>query len=233
MNKKTVSIVMPVYQNEEKIEGIVRDFYKKLVLKLPGSEFIITEDGSTDRTRDILRNLGKELRLRLILSKERKGYIKAVKEAFSLAAKELVLLSDSDGEHSPEDFWKLCNEMEKKNVDIVVGFKQKRRPYYRLILSRINNALLGILFGISLHDANCGFRLMKKDVAKKIMPKTGTLKAAFNAEFTIRAKYEGYSYTEVPVPHTLVPSKVFSPKKLPLMLSKELLRILKLKRELR
>ena len=230
--KKTVSIVMPAYQNERKIEKIVRDFHTQIIKKLPGSEFIITEDGSTDKTRDILKKIKKQLKLRLILGKERKGYTKAVKEAFSFANKDLIFLSDSDGEHNPKDFWKLYDTMQKTDADIVIGFKQKRRPLYRLFISRVNNAIIGVLFKVWLHDANCGFRLAKREAAKGIMPNTGTLNSAFNAEFMIRAKYKGYAYAEVPVSHKPVPSKVFSPWKLPITILKELKRLLKLKREL-
>ncbi len=232
MFKSTVSIVMPVYQNEEKIEDLIREFYNQIIKKLPNSEFIVTEDGSTDKTRAILRRIGKQFKLKLILGKERKGYIKAVKDAFQFPTKDLVFLSDSDGEHDPKDFWKLYENMHKTGADIVIGFKQKRKPLYRLLISRVNNTIIGILFGVWLHDANCGFRLTKREVAQKIMPKTGSLKAAFNAEFIIRAKYEGYNYVEVPVSHKFVASKVFSPWKLPVTILRELKRIFKLKREL-
>lgn len=195
-----VSLVIPVYNEAKVIEEVIRDCHKKIISKLPGSEFIISEDGSNDGTKEILKKLEKELNLRLVMGDERKGYPKSIRDALQLPKNELVLFSDSDGQHEPDDFWKLLEKTGK--CDIVIGHKLKRNdPFHRLIFSRGYNFLVGLLLGLWLKDVDSGFRIYKKKVLKDVLKKSATLKECTNSEITIRAFKKGYKVCEVPVKH--------------------------------
>lgn len=228
-----LSIITPVYQNEG-IENYIRDVHEKIVKKFNesqggGVEFIVAEDGSTDNTRNILRNIAEKYGLTLNLSERRRGYIKAAKELYMQAKGEYIFFTDSDHESSPDDFWKLWDKLQKENLDIVLGYKKNRRPYYRLVIALVNTFWMGILFNVWLREANSGFRLMRKSAAQKIVPLTGNLPTAYNSEFFIFAKKFKYSYGQVPVRHFPQKSLVFPLSKIPMAVAKAFFELLKLR----
>ncbi|MFH1445582.1 MAG: glycosyltransferase family 2 protein [Nanoarchaeota archaeon] len=223
-----LSVILPVYQNE-KVETIIKDIHEKIVKQFRSGdvEIIVAEDGSKDNTRKILKSISKKYGLTLNLCDDRRGYIKAVKEIYMQAQGDYVFFTDGDGEHDPSDFWKLWNKIQKENLDLVIGYKTFRSPFYRVFISKINNSLIGFLFGVWLRDANCGFRILKNHVVKDIIPSTGDMKIAWNAETPIRAKKKGYKYSQVPVKHFPIESVVFSKKKLPIDLTKAFIELFK------
>ena len=195
-----VSIVMLVYNEAEVIEHVVRGFHEAIGRRLPGSQFIVAEDGSRDGTTEILRRLADELGLTLTHRDERRGYTRALRDALALARHDLVLFSDSDGQHDPADFWRLARRI--PYCDMVIGFKQPRRdPLYRLAMSRVFNRLVGVLFTLRFHDVNCGFRLMRRALVEDLLRDEWRMRACTFTEFTIRAFYKGYAIQEAPIRH--------------------------------
>jgi glycosyltransferase involved in cell wall biosynthesis len=195
-----VSIVMLVYNEAEVIEHVVRGFHEEVIRRVPGSEFIVAEDGSRDGTTEILERLRDELGIRLIHRDERRGYTRALKDALALTRHDLVFFSDSDGQHDPGDFWRLAKQI--PYCDMVIGFKQPRHdPAYRLVMSRVFNRLIGALFKFRFHDVNCGFRLMRRRLVEDLLQDEWQMKACTFTEFTIRAFYKGYAIREAPVRH--------------------------------
>ena len=225
--KEKISIVMPVYNQAKVIPKIIDSYCKEVIEKLPGSEFIVAEDGSTDGTKEALAELSKKYPIRLVSGKKRKGYTKAVKDALKLPKNDVIFFSDSDGEHSPKDFWKLYIELE--NADIVIGFKENRKPFYRFFISRFNNFLIGAMFGLWLKDSNCGFRVMRKKLVQQVSQDVRTLTYASNAELAIRAFRKGFKVKEVPVQHFPAPSEVFPVSRMPKVILTELLDLVKLR----
>ena len=115
-----------------------------------------------------------------------------------------------------------------------MGYKVNRKdPGYRLLVSRLGNILYGLLFNLWFRDANCGFRLIKKIVAEDIVDSLHSMPYACNAEFAIRAKHKGYKVVQVPVQHYASPkSNVFSIKKMPSVILKQLIGLMNLRLEL-
>ena len=126
-----LSIVLPVYNEAEIIETVVRDFYEKVIKKYPNSELIVAEDGSTDGTKEILVRIEKEIPMRLVMGKKRKGYRKGVTDALLLAQGDYVFFCDTDNTHDPSDVFKLLEKIEDN--DLVTGVKLNRSdPAYRV-----------------------------------------------------------------------------------------------------
>lgn len=191
---------MLVYNEAEVIEHVVRGYHAEIVSRLPGSEFIVAEDGSRDGTTGILERLRDELGIRLNHHDERRGYTRALKDALALARHDLIFFSDSDGQHDPRDFWRLARQI--PYCDMVIGFKAPRHdPVYRVLMSRVFNRLVGALFNVRLRDANCGFRLMRRRVVADLLRAEWQLRACTFTEFTIRAFYRGYAIREAPIRH--------------------------------
>src|SRR3989338_3155299 len=228
-----ISLVMPVYNEVKAIEKVVRDYHSKLIKKLPGSEFIIAEDGSRDGTKGILKRLGKEIPLRLVMGEERKGYPGGIRDALKLPKNDIVCFSDSDGQHEPTDFLKLLKYTD--DYDIIIGHKKPRRdPFHRLALSWGYNKLIRVLFGLRFKDIDSGFRIIRKKVLDDVLESSTTLPECTNSEITIRAAKKGYRIIEVPVTHysrTAGETKSFSFAKLPPVVYKLFKGLLRLKSE--
>jgi len=195
---KSISLVMMAYNEEGVIEQTIEDYYREITSKIPNSEFIIAEDGSTDNTRKILKRLKRKYRLTLLLGKERKGYAKAMYDALKSAKKPIVFFTDSDGQHDPKDFWRLVKHIKK--YDIVSGQKKHRQDgLLRVWVSYFMNLFLSFVIGKRLKDANSGFKIMKKEVVDSL-DKDFTMILA-SVEFMKNAVKNGFTVKEIPVSH--------------------------------
>ena len=165
-----VSILILVYNEAESIRKVIEEIQAKVSSKLTDCEFIVAEDGSTDGTKEMLNEIAKNIPIRLVSGKVRKGYTKALIDGMKLARNEIIFFSDSDGQHDPDDFWKLLEKIDE--YDLVIGRKVDRvDPAYRVLISRVFNFIIGMMFGVWLHDINCGFRLLRKKVAEDVLSK--------------------------------------------------------------
>jgi glycosyltransferase involved in cell wall biosynthesis len=197
-----VSALLLVYNEAEVIEDVAGGLYREVVRKIPGSELLIAEDGSTDGTKEILARIVPAMPgARLAQGKERKGYTRAYKDALRLCRNELIFFSDSSGKHDPRDFWKLAEKIGE--YDMVIGCKTDRRdPFYRVLISRVFNFLVSRYFGCNFRDINSGFRLMRRAAVGAVLDEDWYMKHLINFEFTLRVMAHGFRVGEVPVSHT-------------------------------
>ena len=197
-----ISIIIPVYNEAEVIEDVLRGFHEKVISKHPNAELIVCEDGSTDGTVNILKRLEPELGFTYVHSDERKGYLRALREALVQGTKDWIFFSDSDNTHDPADVWKLIEKVEQEQLDFCTGEKRKRQdPFYRKFFSWGFSVFIWILFGVKQHSINAGFKIMKKEIVTDIVPQVQYMKYGFSAELTIRVAKNGYKYGGVPVKH--------------------------------
>ena len=228
--KYDFELIMPVYNEANTIKETITKYWK-FISKYPNAKLLIVEDGSTDRTKDILNQLQKKIPFLLVSSDKRKGYTKAVMDALKLSSKEFILFSDSDGQHDPEDFKKLLDFYPE--YDLIIGKKSPRRdPLYRNFVSNVYNKLINILFLTNFKDIDSGFRLIKKELIKKVLPETGNFKYCYFSEFTIVSKKKGYKIKEVGVKHfpRMAGQSIFSPAKLPKIAFQLTLQLLNLRK---
>ncbi|KYK27030.1 MAG: hypothetical protein AYK23_00295 [Candidatus Proteinoplasmatales archaeon SG8-5] len=195
-----LTIVIPVHNEAEVIEEVVKGFYDDVIRKRPGSDLLVVEDGSTDGTREILRRLSDEIPMTLITGEERKGYMQGLKDALLQAKGDIIFYSDSDNTHNPKDFWKLYRRL--TNSDLVCGVKVNRcDPLYRKFLSMLYNLLVYARFGIYIKDINSGFKIMNRKVLESVVPDIRHLKYGFSTELVIRSQKKGFNISWVPVQH--------------------------------
>jgi len=228
--KKSVSIILPVHNEKDAIEEVIRSIHKNVYSKLDDAEFIVVEDGSTDGTKELLQKLSNEFPIKLFTSNERKGYSRAVRDALCLATKEIVFFLDSDGQHKDSDFWKLLLFIE--DFDIVTGYKCPRSdPEFRLFISRAMNTLIFIMFYCFFRDINSGFKLFRKPALTSLLSKYEGLDF-ISAELLLKAFLLKMKIAEVPVLHykrKFGESRGLPASKLPLKISKFLLGLIKIK----
>ncbi len=211
-----VSVILIAYNEAEVIEKEVEGFYREVVEKLPGSELIVAEDGSTDGTSEILRALTVRLPIRLVQGKERKGYKQALLDALKLPGREWVLFSDTGGKFNPEDFWKL--EPYRDRADLIVAVKVSRRDQrYRRLMTRVFNNLVSRYFRLPVRDIDSGLRLYRRGLAQAIAGDKLIFRDLINAEITLRMMAMGARLQEVPVVATARPnqSRGMPPRRIP------------------
>ncbi len=235
MNQTPISLILLVHQEADVIERVVEDFYTKVISKIPGSEFIICEDGSTDGTKEILRKIEQKFRLTLHMGNEKRGYTLAMREAFRLAKNSIIFFSDSDGQHDPDDFWKFAERLE--TADLVVGWKKHRKDgILRRCLTMIFNRIVRLFFGVRVHDIDCGFRLLRKEVVNFLLEQPWHLTHCISAELTVKAYHKGFRIVEVPVSHfprEFGESRGLPTRKLPKIILHILVGFLKIKKDIR
>ena len=198
---KSISIVMPAYNEEAIIEKSVRDYYTEILKKNPNGEFIVVDDWSTDNTPIILKNLQKELPLLIVVKTPRNsGHGVALRTGFNIASKEFIFHTDSDYQHDPKDFWKLHPYIE--NYDFVFGVRQNRQDaFHRKIISFTVRLLNSIIFGVRLRDANCPFRLYKRDTLLQMLRWVKDDAFAPSIQTALTATHFGITIKEIPVLH--------------------------------
>lgn len=163
-----VSLVMPVYNEEEIIERTVRDFYSEVVAPIPGSEMGIVDDCSNDKSPQILKELAEELPCTRVLRPAKKGgHRKALRLAFENVKCDLIFHTDSDYQKDPKDFCKLNEEVEGN--DLVIGYRAVRNdPILRLIITRLLILVNFDYFIISNNFYSSGIPLAKVTQASEI-----------------------------------------------------------------
>ena len=163
----SLSIVMPIYNEEECIVEVIQTIYSEILSKLPGSELLAIDDGSTDSTAEILRNLAKQFPQVIPFHKENGGHGDALLYGMDKAKGKYIFLTDSDGQTDPKDFWALWSE--RNGNAFVSGVRDKRNdPFHRLMIARFLRYAIQMFFGIQCRDVNAPFKLMARDFWHKI-----------------------------------------------------------------
>ena len=162
-------VVMPAYNEEDNIEGVVRAWYPVLKGKSENSRLVIADNGSTDATHDILLRLKKEFPQLDILEKSGKQHgpklIALYKYAITNGA-DYIFQTDSDGQTDPNEFEAFWNMRNKYNA--ILGHRRVRGDgKSRAFVEHIVCLLLKFYFGVNVPDANAPFRLMRSDIVNK------------------------------------------------------------------
>lgn len=191
-----VSLVVPGLNEADSLPELAKGIHEALD-GVRRYEIIFVDDGSTDDTWKVIGKLHRKnpavsgVRLRANF-----GKAMALSAGFERAQAELVIMMDADLQDDPSD---LPNFLEKvgDGLDVVVGWKVDRRdPLNRRVFSRIFNGTVGMLTGCKLHDMNCGFKALRKEVLRAI-PIYGDLFRFI----PVLAKWQGFRVDEVPVKH--------------------------------
>jgi glycosyltransferase involved in cell wall biosynthesis len=217
MSDKSISFVLPAYNEEENIEKAIRSIIEVAEgLNLGDYEVIAVNDGSSDKTGEIMDRLKEEnQRVRAVHHPTNLGYAEALKNGFTSARCKLVFYTDSDLQFDVREIKNLLPAIE--DYDIVSGFRIYRYdPLSRLILSWGYNLIARAIFRLRVRDIDCAFKLFRREVFDVIDIKSK--KFFVDTEILAKARYHGFRMTEVGVKHypreggqsTVRPSHVFS-----------------------
>lgn len=199
----SLSIFFPTYNEEENIKNTVCKAHEVLLKTVKNWEIIIVNDGSTDKTGEIAERLIKEdIRIKVINHEQNRGYGASLKTGFYNAKYDWVAFTDSDGQFNFSEIVNFFQKQEETRADLVIGYYKKRKvSKFKIITSRMWEVAVMALFDLDVHDIDCGFKLIKKEVIEKI-PKLESERGAFiSSELLIKAKKFGFKIVEIPVTH--------------------------------
>lgn len=198
-NKPLLQILLPVYNEAESIERVLREIYNEFSPRVR-MQFIVSEDGSTDGTKRVLKELAKKIPMILISDEKRKGYSRAVIDGMKRFTGDYLLCLDSDGQCDPKDFWQFWKN--RNTADLLIGHRLIRRdPPIRLILSRGFYYLYKSLFPVKSSDPSCPFLLTTPGVVRRLLSELGTTDQGFWWEFVARTYRRHFSIKQFPVSH--------------------------------
>jgi glycosyltransferase involved in cell wall biosynthesis len=166
---ESIFAFFPAYNDATTIGGLVEKTY--LLLKSTGRDFeiLVVDDGSADDTPKVLRDLESRYgsAFRVIRHEVNRGYGAALRSGFSSASKDLVFYTDGDGQYDPAELLLLLERMEP-GVGLVNGYKIKRHdPLHRILIGKIYNLFVRVVFGIRIRDVDCDFRLIRQSYLSK------------------------------------------------------------------
>lgn len=200
MAVKELSVFFPAYNEEENIEHTVTKAIEVLEKLAKKWEIIVVNDGSTDKTGEIVEKLiEKEPRIKMITHTPNRGYGAAFKSGLYNAQYKLIAFTDADGQFDFNEIEKFLEEI--READIVAGYRLKRQDsLLRVVNAKFWEALMRVSFGLKIKDPDCGFKLIKKDVIDKI-GLLSTESAVTEPEFLIRAQRAGFKIRQIGVSH--------------------------------
>jgi glycosyltransferase involved in cell wall biosynthesis len=204
MNKVSeLSVFFPAVNEEKNIKETVEKAVAVLPTIVDKWKVIVVDDGSTDKTSQIVKDLIKNNpRIRMITHTPNRGYGAALKSGFYNAKYSWIAYTDADGQFDFAELNKFVEKQKETNADLVIGYYLKRQvPYYRIIGSKVWELAVLLLFGLKVRDIDCGFKLIRKEVIDKI-PRLQAERGPFiTSELLIKAKKAGFKITEVGVSH--------------------------------
>jgi glycosyltransferase involved in cell wall biosynthesis len=162
-----LSIVIPVYNEEENVEPLVGEITSVMKPLVKSYEIIVVDDGSRDRTFAILAGLRRRApQLRAIGLKRNFGQTAALAAGLTHARGEFVVLMDGDGQNDPADIPAMLAELDS-GADLVCGWRFQRHDALlsRRLPSMMANWLISWATQVKLHDYGCTLKAMRKDVA--------------------------------------------------------------------
>lgn len=194
---RKISIVIPLYNEEESIIPLSHDIRKAMSRLNTDYEVIMVDDGSTDSSLQKLKEITKtDKRFRYFSFRKNYGKSAALQIGFKIVTGDAVVTMDADLQDDPHEIHNLLKKLEE-GFDLCSGWKKKRQdPFIKKISSKFFNFVTKVISGIKIHDFNCGLKAYRKEVVENVR-----VYGELHRYIPVLAKWQGYSITEVPVMH--------------------------------
>lgn len=196
-----LSIVLPAYNEEANVEDAVEHVSEVAQTLDRAYEIILVNDGSTDRTGEVARELEERIpRFRLVEHYPNRGYGGALKAGFEAATKELIAFYPADAQFDFAEIEWLLEKLEQEEADVVCGYRFDRQDNFVRRLNALGwNSVVRILFGRLCRDIDCGFKLFRRELLDHVHIVSDG--AMIDTEFLAGAKARGFTIAEAPLTH--------------------------------
>ncbi len=201
-----LSIILPVYNESKILEKEIKEIIDQIEKEIPGLiqnlEILIIENGSTDNTLEIAKNLSSQYNFIKVFHLEKPSYGQALKTGLLLARGEFLLIFNIHF-HDVDFLKRALKEIEKPEVDIVVGSKTikgslDKRPLSRRLITKFFNIFLRIYFHYPGTDTH-GVKIFKREKIIPLVKKCVAEKELFDTELLLRANFHHLKIKEIPV----------------------------------
>lgn len=165
-----LSVVIPVYNEEENVEPLIAEIEAALAALGKKYEIVVVDDGSKDATFARLRSIRERLaQLKVVRLKRNFGQTAAMAAGLAHAQGAVVIVMDGDAQNDPADIPALLRKLDEGN-DLVAGWRYNRQDPFlnRRLPSMIANRLISFTTHVKLHDYGCTLKAMRQDVAKNL-----------------------------------------------------------------
>jgi dolichol-phosphate mannosyltransferase len=199
-----LSVLIPAHNEEESITETVAGIYERLTAEQIPHEILVVNDNSKDQTEAVLQKLTETYpTLRYVNNPPPNGIGLAIKTGLEHYTGDAVVIVMADGSDSPEDIVKYYRELQK-GVDCVFGSRFIKGgklidyPRHKLLLNRLANWFIEVLFGLRYNDITNAFKAYRRETIEGIKP---VLSHHFNVtvELPLKAIVRGYNYSVVPI----------------------------------
>ncbi len=192
-----LSIVIPVYNEKESVTPLAEELTSVLQPLNLSYEVIFADDGSSDGSSEILKELAKkDSHFSSISLRKNFGKASALAGGFRKAKGDIISTLDADLQDDPKDLPRFLDKL-KEGYDLVNGYRTRRRdPLSKRWPSNIFNRVLSVLGRVKLHDINCGFKVFRREVLEEI-----PLSPGMHRYIPLFVHTAGYKVTEVKVSH--------------------------------
>ncbi len=200
--KPSISIILPAYNEEKRIKDTISKLRSFLKLKKLEYEIIIVDDGSTDNTLNVVKDLlSSDLR---IITITRSGKGAAVKEGCMASVNDYIFFMDSDLSTDVNEILKFINIFKKeKDTEILIGSRYipdnsiAIQPPFRNVIGKTFSFVKSKLLGVNFYDSQCGFKAFRKDTAHKIFARSVIKGYSFDVELLYIAALNNLKVKEV------------------------------------
>ncbi|MFV0388119.1 MAG: glycosyltransferase family 2 protein [Pyrinomonadaceae bacterium] len=193
-----LSLFLPVYNEEENLEPMHEKISEAMETLGKTAEIIYVDDGSTDRSLEILKNLSeKDSRIRVIALRRNYGQTAAMAAGIDAATGDILVPMDADLQNDPHDIERLLRKLDE-GFDVVSGWRKDRKDKMitRKIPSMVANRIISIIGGVHLHDYGCSLKVYRRDVIQNVR-----LYGEMHRFIPVYASWAGGRVTEIPVDH--------------------------------
>lgn len=194
---KKVSIVIPLYNEEESLNPLTNEIRKALKPLNISYEILFVDDGSTDNSLKIIKEICRtDKRFRFISFRKNYGKSAALQIGFKNITGDVVITMDADLQDDPNEIPNLIRKLEE-GYDLVSGWKKIRHdPFIKKISSKFFNFVTRVISRIKIHDFNCGLKAYRKEVTENIK-----VYGELHRYMPVLAKWQGFRISEITVKH--------------------------------
>ncbi len=212
MSAPYLSVIVPCYNERENlVQGVLQELHTYLSAQDYSYEVIISDDGSSDNSRELVREQIQEIARFRLLCNEHGGKPIALWHGIQAARGELLLFTDMDQSTPIDQLAKLMPAIES-GYDIAIGSRGSGRhdfPLHRQLGSAIFRRFRQLFLLSDIVDTQCGFKLLRADIARELFPLLEAIRepsavkgwrvTAFDVELLALAKQAAYTIQEIPV----------------------------------